>query len=97
MINAPLIFKINNYVKSLSDEQWDFRTRSTDGCPTCWLGNASKIVSFVCPQDNLKLGRRVFIALLGFVNETDDTKKLYGKSREYVSKEQVCNLVDRYP
>jgi len=90
MINAPLIFKINNYIRNLPNEKWDFAQRS--GCPSCWLGNAEIGFNILKTNDHLGISKEIITKIfLGC--DLYDSHYTFMKS---IPKEDICNLVDRY-
>jgi len=94
MINAPLIFKINEYVRSVPDEDWDFDTMCD--CPSCWLGHCGIFTGNKNKTEfnELRILRIVYKHIFGITEP--ETQHLYKKSRKFVTKDQVCDLVERY-
>ena len=92
MINAPLIFKLNSYVRSIPDKYWDFGSRS--GCSSCWLGNAENITKKVYGELGLSVNIR--LALCGMLVKGERLLPYVKMLHNEVSKDQVCNLIERY-
>jgi len=95
MINAPLIMKINEYVKKVPNYKWDYATIIGRGllCRKCWLGHGMSINNRVI-QDELGfniLGIPTPVYYRLFLRS-----RIYGGNMYKVKKKQVCSLVDRY-
>jgi len=94
-INAPLLLKLNEYVKSMPSSIWNFNRRTAaygdEKCKVCWLGLSAKIEHNLSHTD-MRIPEKVYAALFGYSGYS----RLYKAVHKDISKERVCNLVERY-